>query len=652
MDDISRRVAGGINGFMIESRLDRRRFGATNDPLGPQMPVPFASFIDLLPDGLVIADTNRRIRYANHTLTTMTGYSIGELINQPVELLVPEQVLSAPQATRPGNGQVATAAMIGSSLDVHCERKDGTRFYADISITSVATDAGAFLVASFRDAATRQQLEGRLRETERRWNDLLNGIPLAVVGLGTDGRVTFANPFLLSVTGYEQHEVIGADWFSTFLPSEDLHQIRTVFSKVLSAQKAEYNVNPIVTKRGEQRLIAWFNTALHDPNGGMVGSVSLGEDITQQAHAEARLRAVNEVTEAILADSPLDLVLRLLARRARELVGAELAAIAILTGDGTLAIAGADGLHAERLEGATLPLEASIAGHVMRSRNALLVEDASADERAYQPIVELTDIGPALFVPLKARKDVLGMLGVQNGRGGRRFDAEDVALIELLASQTSIAIEYARAKREVQRMAVIEERGRVARDLHDLVIQRLFAIGMSLEALHFLRGEDQVMAKRLRSAIDQLDESIADIRTVIFGMQQAESGAGLRGQVLKAAYDATASLGFRPRVHFLGAVDALVRDDLAHHVLAVAREALSNVARHAQASQALVHLEVASEVILRVTDDGIGIPAKNKRRSGLGNLAARAEELGGAFTIRPGDSRGTMLEWRVPLTQL
>jgi two-component system, NarL family, sensor histidine kinase DevS len=194
---------------------------------------------------------------------------------------------------------------------------------------------------------------------------------------------------------------------------------------------------------------------------------------------------------------------------------------------------------------------------------------------------------------------------------------------------------------------VFAERDRIARDLHDLAIQRLFAAGISLQGTQTLAPAP--VAERIDRVIDELDATISEIRSTIFTLQHGpQQAASLRARLLEQASKAAGGLGFAPRVVFSGPVDAAVPDQVAEHLLAVVREALSNVARHAGARSVEVSVDAADELVLRVVDDGRGL-GPSTRRSGLGNMADRARELGGSFSATGEDGAGTRLEWRVPL---
>jgi two-component system, NarL family, sensor histidine kinase DevS len=258
-----------------------------------------------------------------------------------------------------------------------------------------------------------------------------------------------------------------------------------------------------------------------------------------------------------------------------------------------------------------------------------------------------------LGVPILIRDEVFGNLYLTDKSTAAEFSDEDEELVVGLAAAAGVAIENARLSARVHELAVVEDRERIARDLHDTVIQRLFATGMLLQATVRLVATDPSGAiTRIGEAVDDLDVTIKQIRTAIFDLERAAMApTGLRSEILALARDAAGSLGFEPRVILDGPVDAGVDTATGAEVLATLREALSNVARHAQATSVEVEVVVGSEVCLTVADDGIGPPAEAAPTGkGLPNMAARAARLGGSFELRPRQPRGTVLEWRVPAT--
>jgi signal transduction histidine kinase len=255
-----------------------------------------------------------------------------------------------------------------------------------------------------------------------------------------------------------------------------------------------------------------------------------------------------------------------------------------------------------------------------------------------------------LGVPIRVRGEVYGNLYLTDKEGGAVFTDEDEALAEAFAFAAGIAIENHRLHEKVRVMSVLEDRDRIARDLHDRVIQRVYAVGLSLEGATRLSDLDQVM-ERITRAVDELDATITEIRSAIFELGQSAVPGGLRKSVLHLADTLTETLGVRPEVRFSGAVDNEVPQHIGDHVLAVVREGLTNAGKHAGARHFVVEVDVTDRVTVEVIDDGMGIALPLPTSSGLGlvNLRERAKKLGGTFEIFPGPDAGTRLVWSVPL---
>lgn len=257
-----------------------------------------------------------------------------------------------------------------------------------------------------------------------------------------------------------------------------------------------------------------------------------------------------------------------------------------------------------------------------------------------------------LGVPISVRGAVFGNLYLTDKTSAEAFSDIDEELVVALASAAGIAIENARLHEQVQEMALLEDRERIARDLHDTVIQRLFATGLSLQGAARLVQRPEV-AQRIESAVEDLDITVKHIRSAIFGLESTRrDAAGVRDRVLSLADEAAGPLGFTPRVVFDGPVDAVVTGEVADELLATMREALTNVAKHARAEHVDVSLAVDRDLVLTVSDDGAGIKdATGSEGHGLRNMARRAEHLGGSMRVGPAGERGTALEWSVPLQQ-
>jgi two-component system, NarL family, sensor histidine kinase DevS len=207
--------------------------------------------------------------------------------------------------------------------------------------------------------------------------------------------------------------------------------------------------------------------------------------------------------------------------------------------------------------------------------------------------------------------------------------------------------EAARARRREEQLLVMGDRERIARDLHDRVIQRIFAAGLTLQGTVAMTRP--AAAERIQAVVDELDAAIAEIRQAILALEHERPAAGLRTEVLNLATGAAGQLGHQPAINLQGPIDTAISDEVASHLLAVLREALTNVARHARARSTVVDLTASdSELILCISDDGTGMSGST-RKSGLANLRRRAQALGGSFTISQPPGGGTSLEWRAPL---
>ncbi|MEU4061877.1 GAF domain-containing protein [Streptomyces wedmorensis] len=362
------------------------------------------------------------------------------------------------------------------------------------------------------------------------------------------------------------------------------------------------------------------------------------------------------VTTALLSGGDADDALTVVAEQARRLADADAGIVLLPAEDGGLEIVAVSSPRPTKSLGVVIPPESAVVKELLDGE-AVFISDASTDPRM---ISRLTSAyGPGMMLPLQSGGRVLGALATPRVRGARQFTEAERTLATQFASQAALALMMADAQRDRERLAVYEDRDRIARDLHDLVIQRLFATGMMLESAQ-RRSIVPAVREGVGKAVDELDVTIQEIRTAIFALQQgpAEAPSGLRTRVLREINMAAVPLGFKPAHRFLGAIDSTVGELTGKNLIAALREALSNAFRHAEADRIEVVVDAtvtlpdgSAGVRLSVADDGIGIPAGG-RRSGLRNLARRAESLGGASWCGPGlgeDGSGTTVMWEAPL---
>ncbi|WP_431961486.1 GAF domain-containing protein [Actinacidiphila sp. bgisy160] len=375
----------------------------------------------------------------------------------------------------------------------------------------------------------------------------------------------------------------------------------------------------------------------------------------QEARSRQRwLEANAEITASLLSGVEESRVLELIVEHARGITSADLGVVARPV-DGTtdIKVAIATGTDADMHRGLTLPREGSFAGAAMEAREPITSPDVAHDPRITAGPPRFAGLGPAVAVPMSTPQGVRGALLLARAQGGPQFADTETALLLAFAGSAALAMELAERRRGAEQLAQLEDRDRIARDLHDLAIQRLFATGMTLQSAARFVDHPQA-SERLLRAVDDLDETIKIIRSTIFGLRAHDMGParqGLRVRTAKVVEEAVPALGFTPALRMEGLIDTDVPASVADEAVAVLGEALSNVARHAHAGSAEVALVVGSGTLtLTVTDDGVGLP-EGGRRSGLANLAQRAEKLGGTFTAQARASGGTRLEWRVPVSR-
>ncbi|MGS2646196.1 GAF domain-containing protein, partial [Streptosporangium sp. LJ11] len=364
---------------------------------------------------------------------------------------------------------------------------------------------------------------------------------------------------------------------------------------------------------------------------------------------EMWLQASAEVTTSLLSGAEPSRVLTLIARRARQMAGADIAAVLLPDETGrVLRVVVADGENHGRVVDAEAPIAGSLAGLAFTGGEPVTVTDPAETEVSIV-IAEYVSLGPVAAVPFGAAGGVRGVLSLGKRQGRVPFNRAEIRTLHSFAGQAAIALELAERRMDAERLGLLEDRDRIAKDLHDVVIQRLFAVAMTLMSTVRLVDRPEA-SERLRNAIDELDETIRQIRSTIFALQTpGDDDAGLRAQIVALVEGARGHLGFMPGLIMEGRLDTGVPPEIAEHLPAVLREALSNVVRHARASEVDVSVELGEErLVLTVTDDGAGLPADG-RRSGLRNLQTRAEDLGGFLGTGTPEGGGTRLVWSVPL---
>jgi signal transduction histidine kinase len=386
---------------------------------------------------------------------------------------------------------------------------------------------------------------------------------------------------------------------------------------------------------------------------------------------ERWLRAGQQITTMLLSGAEQEEVLAQVAASSREVAGADTAAL-VLPGMGdSLVMEIVDGHGADELIGTVMPPDGR-ARTVLRDGNGLVV-DSLQRARAMR-VDSMRQFGPALYAPMQADGQGVGVLVLLRLAGSPPFGPTDLATAESYAAQAALALVLAEARHAKDVAALLDERERIARDLHDLAIQQLFATGMQLETVRrrAARGVDpSELTGIVEDALDSVDATVRQIRSIVHALRDPDASAPLAERLRREASLARTGLGFAPSLvvtidgRVLDSPDALegdagmlderVGEDMADDVVAVVREGLANAARHAQATAVTIRVDaqgmgLTGRVTVEVEDDGAGLPPDRDRKSGTDNLAARARRHGGTFTLgTTAEGRGTLLTWAAPL---
>ena len=373
-----------------------------------------------------------------------------------------------------------------------------------------------------------------------------------------------------------------------------------------------------------------------------------------EAAGPRRLRQLLDAVLTLGGDFDLPAMLRRITQAAADLVDARYGALGVLDETKTrLAEFITVGLDDEtRSAIGPLPQGHGILGLLILDAKPLRLTELTEHPDSFGFPRGHPPMGSFLGVPIHVRGETFGNLYLTDKKTGGPFTEVDEELVVGLASAAAVAIENTRLHARVADLVVLDDRERIARDLHDTVIQRIFATSLSLQATSNLVTKDPPAAvARIDAAVEDLDVTVRHIRSAIFGLESSRmsDNEGLRQQVLALVRESAPSLGFEPRVFFDGPIDSSVGASVATEALATLREALSNVARHAGARTVQVDVLAGDELVLRVVDDGIGPPSTPTGGNGVRNMTSRAARLGGTFDLRAGDRSGSVAEWRVPL---
>lgn len=479
---------------------------------------------------------------------------------------------------------------------------------------------------------------------------LLEAVPDAVIVVDAGGTIVSASPATETLFGHAPGDIVGQP-VEMLVPAEE----RAAHVRHREGFAASPHARPMgvgLQLRGQRKDGSLFPIDVSLAPVAVAGQRLVGafvRDATLRVRHEELLRFLSDLDRRMLAGEGSESLLSLTAGQVRRLVGGRVAWVCEPQVGGTLTVTAADAADpadTASVVGARVPQE-SLSAKVLATGEPLLVTNAEA-EPAVIPEARSLGLGPCLYLPLTSEAEGIGVLVLARTAGGSPFAESDIDLASVFVASAAVALSLGNARREVEELRLSADHERIARDLHDTVIQRLFAVGMGLQGVR--RMAPPQVSERIDQAVDDLDDVIRDIRETIFDLRQPVL-TGVRAGLREVLADSGDHLGFQPHLVLKGPVDSIVTPALAEQLLAVTREALSNVARHARASSVEVTLEAsAAGVDLTVADDGAGLPpTPPEGGNGLANMRARARDLGGTVSFEPGSPHGTVVRWRVPL---
>ncbi|HLX88516.1 MAG TPA: PAS domain S-box protein [Acidimicrobiales bacterium] len=616
------------------------------------------TLVRLLPDPALVVDAQGLIAAANPLAERLFGYPPGAIAGVPLDVLVPERFRSRHAGHRASYVAHPQPRPMGASLSLWALRRDGTEFPADISLAPLGVPERPFTLAVIRD------ITGRRAEfqAEARLGAIVSSSDDAIVSTDMSGTVTSWNPGAERLLGYSSDQMIGRS-FWRLVPGDRREEMEERMARVRSGMRVPTYDTKRLDRDGHDVDVAETMSLVHGVSGEADGFAAVLHDITERKQVELELRsllaasqrrerwlaAMSEIRLALFSGTEQAAWLDINTKRVSELLDADGVMVVLPRKDlsGELEVASSRGVAlrvGDRLHTDTL------AGRTMRTGQSV-VRSGPGGSGGENEALPGAPVGPLVLAALTSSSGPIGVLAVTRALGRAPFESEDVHLVESFAQQAGLGLELAEGQAERAQFSLVADRERIARDLHDHVIQRLFAVGMSLQAAaHSIA--DQRALDRIEDSVEELDATIRDVRSTIFSLEiqateHVESSA--RARILDVASMAAPALGFQPRLQFDGPIDTRVPEELVPDVLAVVREALSNAARHAEANTVEVHVQVGDELVIAVTDDGKGAAGRT-RSSGLANLRRRAEQRHGTMDVGVGRrGRGTCIEWRVPL---
>jgi PAS domain S-box-containing protein len=604
-----------------------------------------------MPDAALVVDDHGSIVAANALAEALFGYPAGGLSGEFIDHLVPERLRSSHAVHRAIYSSHPKHRPMGAGPELWGKRRDGSEFPVDISLAPLGVPERSLTLAAARDLTRRRADWAELG----RFAAIVSASEDAIVSMDLDGTVTSWNPGAQRLLGYRAEEIVGQPVFR-LVPTEHRGEVEEHLTRLRAGIRVPARDTGRLHKNGEKVDVSESMSVIRDASGKPTGFAWLMRNITERKLAELEQRrllaeaqrrerwitAISEIRLSLLAGGGLGEWLELVARRVCELASTESSAILLTPeGHGPMTIVASQGELMSRLRAEDIAVDGSIFGAALTSGETW---SSSRSTRT-----DSEPAGPLMVTPITTLHGTGGVLVVSRAPGREEFDSEDARMVESLAQQAGLAMEIAGAQANREQLALVADRERTARDVHDHVIQKLFAVGMTLQAA--IRSiTDKRALERINDTIEELDTTIRDVRSAIFSLEVRAAEhvkTSACSRILEVSSVVAGELGFQPRLQFDGPVDARLPEELLPDVLEVIRESLSNAACCA-ASTVEVRIQVRDDLVITVTNDG-RVPDGTTDSTGLTRIHARAERRGGSMSVGPVDDHSTRIEWRVPL---
>lgn len=614
--------------------------------------------VEAAPDGTVLVDPEGLIAYVNGQLETLSGYERADLLGRPVEILVPDAVRSHHAALHQSYRAAPRLRMMGrAGVELQLSQRDGTVLPVEISLSPVHIGNTLMTAASIRDVSS-QRAADRARQRLLRLLDL---DPDAVFIIDADTtEIEYANAGAVSLLGYSRDE----------LTAMTLQALTPSYSKERHQALLDEGEREGTGRRHEVDVIRRARDGSDIPCDSRVQLVEgatrtfivVDRDARERKALEALkvrhagvIELVAAVTTMVLTDATPNAVYQRIVEGIAGLLDCEIVSLVLWdTMAGRFTIAAAAGgsdpsSEVDRKAGRVfdeMPVdEATVLSWATREEALHFAEPPEALPSRLRAI-----LGPGLIVRFPGPDAARGILVAFRARDQQAFAELDVEILESYAQQAAVVLALGHARADQQRLALLEDRQRIARDLHDTVIQEVIGVGMQLDAASHITS-DPAIRDLSNVLIDQLDETIRRLRTVVFDARSRPVAQSTSEAVRSLVSEAARALGHPPALTVTGDLDALP-PAVTEHLIPALREALSNVARHARATETTVKITVVDrEIVLTVDDNGCGPGNGTNTGNGIGNLQERAGILAGSAALTPLPGGGSRLTWtaRAPL---